>query len=160
MQKNTVKIKSAIDESLIDYFTLQSSIGSQPKILASGQIKRCDKDFIYVEIVEDDFDLLRNNADKQYFDIKFHINRVGYQLQHRALKYMGKHNLHSILIDNKQYDAHQDDVDVDYSLECSLDILSGKLAVNLNDEQRMAVKFITMSDNSLPYLLFGPAGYL
>lgn len=96
-----VKIKSAVDESLLDYLTLQSSVGFQPKIWASGQIKRCEKDFIYLEIIEEDFVLLSSNVDKQLFDISSHINRVGYQLQHRALDYLGKHNLHSILINNK-----------------------------------------------------------
>lgn len=46
-----------------------------------------------------------------------------------------------------------------HSLEYSLDTLrNGKLAENLNDEQKMAAKFIAESNNLLPYLLFGPAG--
>lgn len=153
MQENTVKIRSAIEESLIDHFTLQSSAGSGPKIMASGRIRNCDKNSIYVEIIEDDFDFILKHCAKQYFDISFNINRVGYQLQHRALKYMEKHHLHSILINNKQYQYYEDDVD--NSFEFSLE---GKFAETLNHEQKEAVKFITKSDNLLPYLLFGPAG--
>lgn len=153
MQENVAKIKSGVEESMIDHFILQTSMGSQPKITAAGQVKRCDKDFIYVEINEEDFDLLRNYCKTKYFDIAFNINRVGYQIQHRALDYLHEHNLHPILIDNPEYDLCQDyrGSSVEFST-------SGKLYESLNDEQKTAVKFIAKSDNFLPYLLFGPAG--
>lgn len=151
-----VKINGGIDEAIIDHFTLQSSHGCHPQIMVSGQIKNCDKEFIYVEIVEADVSLLQSCCDRQYFDISFHMKRIGYQLQHRALKYMKKHNLHSILINNKQYE-HVDDDYVGDLFDYSLD--SGELAQTLNSEQKMAVDYITKStDNSVPYLLFGPAG--
>lgn len=140
---------------MIDHFTLNSSLGSQPRIAASGEIKRCNKDFIFIEIVEDDFNDVRNNCERQYFDISFNINRVSYQLQHRALKYMNDHKLHSILINNSEYNYHDDDADDSIY---SLNSFNGKLAEGLNDEQKLAVKSISKSDNKLPYLLFGPAG--
>lgn len=125
-------------------------------IETSGQVKGCDKDFIYIEIVEDDFSDVRNNCERQYFDIFFNINRVSYQLQHKALKYMDHHKLHSLLINNPKYESHDDDVGD--SISCSLNSFNGKLAEGLNNEQKMAVKFISKSENMLPYLLFGPAG--
>lgn len=153
LQKNTEKIKSAIDETLIDFFTLQSSQGYRPIIGASGQMKGSDKFFIYMEINEEDFDPLKNHCDSQYFDITFNINRTGYQLQHRALRYVESHNLHSVLINNERYSVFDDD-EVEYPLNAFV----GELVENLNEEQKMAVHFITKSDNLLPYLLFGPAG--
>lgn len=139
--------------------TLQSSDGFHPRILASGQIKKYDNDFIYVEIVEEEFADLQKYSEKQCFDIRFNMNRVGYQLQHRALDYVRRHSLHSILINNKLYARQYDFVnDVSGSFGNSLNSLSGKFAERLNDEQRIAVKFITKSDNLQPYLLFGPAG--
>lgn len=152
-----VKIKGGIDEAIIDHFTLQSSHGSQHQFMVSGRMKSCDKDFIYVEVVEADVGLLQSYCDRQYFDIVFHMNRIGYQLQHRALRYMEKHNLHSILINNKHYE-HVDEDNVgdlfDHSLE-SADTLN----LALNSEQKIAVDNIARStDNSIPYLLFGPAG--
>lgn len=99
---------------------------------------------------------MRNFCESQYFDISYNINRLGYQLQHRAIKYVERHNLHSILINNRRFDSHEDDGhDL---LGCSLNGFSGKLAETLNNEQKMAVKCILKSDNMLPYLLFGPAG--
>lgn len=126
--------------------------------MVSGQIKRSDKDYIYVEITEEDLHSFMSICDKQCFDISFHMNRVGYQLQHRALDYMEQHGLHSILINNKQYDSIDDSVDNVASDVGSSENFSGRLAEGLNNEQKMAVKFITKSDNLLPYLLFGPAG--
>lgn len=144
-----MKIKSAVDESLLVFFTLQSCAGSIPKIKASGQMKGCDKNFIFVEIDENDFDSLLIYSNKQRFDIQFHMNRVSYQLQHRAIEFMGKHNLHPMLINNTKYDL---------SLYDEPSLIEHSLSGNLNDEQKMAVKFIAKSDNILPYLLFGPAG--
>lgn len=146
-------IKSGIEESLIDHFTLQSSFGYDPVVVASGQMKGADKDFIYIEIVEGDFAFVLSNCDNQYFDIKFHINRGQYQIQHRAIEYFEKHNVHSMLINNPKYDRYED-----YVHHLELDGLNGKLAKDLNDEQKMAVMYIAKSNNYLPYLLFGPAG--
>lgn len=82
---------------------------------------------------------------------------------------MGLHDLHSILINNPKYNFHEDD-DVDVSIEYSSNSFKGKLAQSLNNEQKIAVKFISKplgesdsqsnpkSDIMVPYLLFGPAG--
>lgn len=153
-----MKIKSGVEESLIDHFTMQSSHGYHPVVVASGQVKGSDKAFIYIEIIEEDFDFVHTNCDKQYFDIEFHINRGPYQIQHRALEYVEKHNVHTMLINNPKYYQSEEHAHRHESSSSSLDKLSGKLAENLNDEQKMAVTFISKSDNFLPYLLFGPAG--
>lgn len=147
-----MKIKAAVDESSVDLFTLQSSVGCLPKITASGQIKGADKDFIYVVIDEGDFNSLQMHSNKQHFDIKFHMNRLGYQLQHRAIEYMEKHKLHPILINNNAYYSHCDEhIDLPAIIEDSS-------SEKLNHEQKIAVQLIVESNNRLPYLLFGPAG--
>lgn len=119
----------------------------------------CDRNLIYVDIIEDDFDLLLSNCKRQHFDISFHINRTSYHLQHRVLHFMKEHSLHSILINNEKYNFYEDDSGLDSgsSIEYSA---KGKLYESLNNEQKIAVKFITNSDDFLPYLLFGPAGLL
>lgn len=157
MQKNTEKIKSAFDETLIDNFTLQSSAGYKPVIVASGRVKSCDKNFIYIQIGEEDIELTRNYCEKQYFDIIFNINRTSYQLQHRALNYVERHHLHPILINNERYNSYED-VDRDELVDHPLISFTGKLAENLNTEQKIAVKYISKSNSLLPYILFGPAG--
>lgn len=167
LQRNTEKIKSAFNESLIDYFTLQSSVGYKPVIEASGRIKRVDKNYIYIQFGENSsengsdrsacrkIDLIRKHCEKQYFDITFNINRTSYQLQHRALNYLERHKLHPILIDNKRYDSYER---VDELVENLSGNFAGKMAEKLNIEQKIAVKNIVSSNSSLPYLLFGPAG--
>lgn len=99
---------------------------------------------------EEDFESVHTDWNKQYFDISFHLNRMSYQIQHRALEFVEDHNIHSILINNPKYGRHED-------YEDNVSLLSGKSTEHLNDEQKMAVMFISESDNLLPYLLFGPA---
>lgn len=141
---------SGIDEGSINQFTIYSSAGAPQYIITRGQMKQYIEDFIYFDIDEKDHSTFLKYFDKHLYDIDFHLNRVAYQLQHR---------LHSILINNKKY-AKQYTFTNDNSPENSSNNLTGKFAENLNDEQRMAVKFIAKSDEKVPYLLFGPAGLL
>lgn len=136
-------------------------------------MERCDKNYIYIQFGENSSDLgsdsssdhnldhnihlIKNNCEKQYFDIIFNMNRTSYQLQHRAIDYLGRHELHPILINNKKYDSYEYDYE-DELVEDLSENFAGKMSENLNIEQKAAVQNIISSSSSLPYLLFGPAG--
>lgn len=149
------KLKSAVDESIVDHFTIQSSAGFRPTVMASGQITRCDKEFIYMKMGEDDSHHLIKMCEPQRFDISFHINRTSFQMQHKALEFVQNHELYATLINNIEYNAFE----LEWNGTPSNDYTpKGELFEKLNEEQKIAVKSIVTSDNLLPYLLFGPAG--
>lgn len=101
----------AVEESLVDHFILKPVHASHMSI--EGQIKSCNKDYIFMSIKEkDQFNYLKGNAERLY-DISFHVNRMPYQLQHFALEWIGDHAIHNVLVNNPQYDIKVRDVDSD-----------------------------------------------
>lgn len=93
----------AADDSILDWFTLKPN-PTKRNIAISGQVKGCNKDFIFVDIAEENVDYLKRNCNIESYDIHFHINRVPFQLQHNALEWTRKHNLFNQLINNPKYD--------------------------------------------------------
>lgn len=66
-------------------------------------MKRCDKEYIYFDVFEKYLSIMLNYCNKHTFDISFKVNRMPYRIQHMALDYFQKHNLHSRLIANEKY---------------------------------------------------------
>lgn len=99
-------IQQAFDEKLVDQFELKTSLGYYPKVVVSGRVKRFDDNFVYVEILAKDFFCLKTHCVDLFFDIYFKINNLPYKVQHKALEYVERYNLHSLLIDNRKYDYH------------------------------------------------------
>lgn len=156
-QKNTSEIVSAIEESLIDHFTLSSPHQFFPKMKFCGRVLRCDEKNIHVEIFkEKDSSTLKTHCKVQPFDICFTVNRLPYQMQHKTLKLVEQFNLHSLLINNENYEHRPNHNNLDYS--CLSYTIRGKLTADLNEEQKLAVISILKMNKSMPYLLFGPAG--
>lgn len=95
----------AVEESLVDSFTLKSNIF--PTLSIAGQIKTSNKDFIFIQISETkDAKYLQNKCLIDVYDIHFNIssvNRVAYQQQHFALDWIVEHDLFDILINNPKY---------------------------------------------------------
>lgn len=100
--------------------------------------------------------LLKKNYKNQYFDITFNMNRTSYQLQHRAIDYLEKHDLHPVLINNIKYDSFE--YDYEDELVGMPENLAAETSKNLNTEQKTAVQNIISSSSPLPYILFDPAG--
>lgn len=87
------------------------------------------------------------------YSITFEINRTGFQLQHNALKFIKKHSLFDILINNPLYHCQNS----------ILPTISSNPAISeqdgLNREQMQAIECIVNGEyNPLPYLLYGPPG--
>lgn len=72
------------------------------RISISGRIKCMDKENIYVEISEQYVAYLKSHC-KEHYDIHFQINNLPYKIQHKALDYVQKFELHSLLIANEKY---------------------------------------------------------
>lgn len=112
----------AIQESILDHFTLKSVRNSQISI--SGRIKGMNREYIFVEIGSDEGlngcqSLLKRYGDKWY-DISFHINRTPFQLQHYALKCMND-DLFDALINNPNFDNAIVNNDCNSSIEYNYD---------------------------------------
>lgn len=109
-----------------------------------------------MEVAEKDCISLKNHVDQQYFKISSKVNTLPYRIQRKALELTEEFELHSRLINNKQYDTCREPPD---EFENSMEYhFCGKLASKLNNEQKMAVKHICKMKNSVPYLIFGSAG--
>lgn len=95
----------AVEESAVDCFTLKPS---NPLIgcgLIAGQIKTCNKEFIFVEITERDHCMYLSKHPDRCYDIFFHVNRVTFQLQHYALEWIANHQLFNIFVNSSDYDC-------------------------------------------------------
>lgn len=150
MQEKVSHIYKGFNQSIIKGFTLKPS--KNGKTIISGKIKSCNKVWIFLEIDKKDISYLRNNCDQKY-DIRFEINRTAFQMQHNALKLIKEHNLFPILINNPKYNSSNSTV-----LSETQFSFNGKLADNLNEEQKLAVHNIVKATNyPLPYIVFGPA---
>lgn len=106
----TSKLNDAIGENLLDNFTLrpaetsQSADSNKKDTFISGQIKGCNKGYIFMKFTGENFGYISKNCHKELYDIVFHVNRTPFQLQHNALEWMKKHNLFHCLINNPSYD--------------------------------------------------------
>lgn len=96
----------AVEESLVDGFTLKPSnqlIQCATPIV--GQIKTCNKEFIFVEIPEAEHRKYVQNHPDRVYDIFFHVNRGPFQLQHYALHWLVKHQLFQQFVNSQAYDC-------------------------------------------------------
>lgn len=92
----------AAEESILDCFTLIPR--KSPNVSLGGQVKGCNKEFIFIEITEKEHsDYLRANL-HQFYDIIFHVNRVPFQLQHYALEWIESHRLFNVLLNNPKFE--------------------------------------------------------
>lgn len=73
----------------------------------SGQIQGSNKDYIFIDIAEENFDYLLRNCDNKLYDITFHINRTPFQLQHNALAWVKQHKLFPALINDEKYGRNE-----------------------------------------------------
>lgn len=119
-QKYVAKMAEAIEESILDSFTLKPILTegekfarlSNPRIkkkdiLIYGQIKGINKNDIFIEINDQHYaDYIKDNCQRRHFDIYFQLNIMTYQLQHNALKWLKLHNLFDLLIDHPDYNAY------------------------------------------------------
>lgn len=152
------KINDAINESMLDHFTLRNMRNTQfrsPSI--SGRVNGNSNDFIFIEIFEESLKLVETDDE---YEIEFHVNRLPFQVQHLALYYVENHKLVDKLINNSRYDyfipkpSQNPDVSSNHSDDDSSDLYS-----QLNDEQKRAVESIVSAKNQpLPYILYGPPG--
>lgn len=95
-------IDAAKNDSLLNGLVVEP-IGIESSEVFAGQFCGCS-DFIFIKIIDGFEDLLSCcKKDEQLFNINFHINRITYQLQHNALKWVKKHELFPILINNPRY---------------------------------------------------------
>lgn len=93
-----------VEESAVDCFTLKPFNDRIHCPIISGQVKTCNKEFIFVEITElDHCTYLLKHPDRVY-DIFFHVNRVIFQLQHNALDWIMNHQLFHLFVNSPEYD--------------------------------------------------------
>lgn len=92
----------AINGSIIN--ELKINLAGSNEMIASGQIKECNNEFIYIKIIYGFENLsICCAGDGQMFDIHFVINKTSFSLQHNALNFMKEHHLFPILIKNPLY---------------------------------------------------------
>lgn len=113
LKSQTSKLDDAINNNLLDQFILRP-VRQGVSIEISGQIKSCNRDYIFVRFSGNDFSYIHKNCHTELYDIVFHINRTPFQLQHTALEWMQKHNLFDCLINNPAYDTEPTCRDTDY----------------------------------------------
>lgn len=147
-------ICKAISTGTINQFTLQPSKYKIPNGKPySGTVNGYNVAGKYVELKMDDESfshIMELYSDGTPYDIKFHSNRLPYQVQHHALTWFQIHNLFDLLINNPEYDK---------SYEISLNERNEYAKrENLNNEQSRAVHSITTGTYDIPFLLFGPPG--
>lgn len=118
----------------------------------AGTIFKIDYRFIYIKI-DECFDDFRYFYADHTFDINFHVNRLPYQLQLNALKWIKEHKLFEILINNPLFNEQ---TIVSSHSEFNLNFSAAK---NLNESQIKAMQNILHKNNNpIPFLLFGPPG--
>lgn len=117
----------------------------------AGSIFKIDRQFIYIKI-SDGFEDLRYLHGNQTFDIDFHVNRLPYQLQLNALKWIEDHKLFKVLINNPLFNEQTIvSRNPDFQFSCTV-------AEQLNEFQKKAIVSIVHTKSPIPFLLFGPPG--
>lgn len=101
---HTSKLNDAIGENMLDHFTLRPT-NSDKDISISGQIRGCNREYIFVKFLNDNFTYISKNCHRELYDIVFHVNRTPFQLQHNALEWFKKHNLYDRLVNNLVYNT-------------------------------------------------------
>ncbi|KAG4068951.1 hypothetical protein HA402_005099 [Bradysia odoriphaga] len=141
----------AIDNGLLSRFVLHSADDAQE---IGGSISRRDNEKIYVSLYDG---VERFNEDTLY-DIKFKINRIPFQVQHKALDFIRSHKLFEILIENPKYSTQETHPHENEHRESAM-LCENELNNSLNEEQIQAVQRISSGNyHPLPYILYGPAG--
>lgn len=92
----------------MDHFTLTvvksaKDFDTQGDVRIMGQIKNCNKEYIFAKFTGESLNFMANFYYKSKFDIVFHVNRTPFQLQHTALERMQKLKLFDCLINNASY---------------------------------------------------------
>lgn len=64
----------------------------------SGKLVRCDSKYVYVQLSH-----AIENKFSNGWNLKFYGNRLTFQMQHAALKYINQHNLFPKLIAQSEY---------------------------------------------------------
>lgn len=93
----------AIDEGLIDYFTMKPANGKRINI--SGQVLARNEVKVFVSIFGN-LRYVKENHKNENYDINFLVNRQPFKLQHQALDLFQKHSLFSCLINNPRYEMN------------------------------------------------------
>lgn len=79
-QEKVAALIEAVDESIIDCFTLRPSNPLLSGYVIDGQVKTSNKDFIFVQITENEHcNYISYHPDRCY-DIFFHVNRTTFQV--------------------------------------------------------------------------------
>lgn len=100
-QENSYNFYRA-NSALVDGLTITPAKSSEKAIFA-GSIEECDDTFFYLKI-KNGFDVLQYSyTESALFDINFHPNRLSFELQHHALKYIKEHDLFDLLINHSSY---------------------------------------------------------
>lgn len=110
----------AVQDTIIDGFTISQGGTQDPNIMMSGRIEGSDDKFVYISIAQG-FEVLSGIHKNfgQFFDINFHIDQTSFQLQLQALSFVVDHNLFEKLINNPSYAQEmndQDDLTHEYQL--------------------------------------------
>ncbi|XP_055307723.1 uncharacterized protein LOC129571875 [Sitodiplosis mosellana] len=141
--------KRAVEMKIVDSFILKSP--DMPGFL-SGKVVGCDNRHINVQLSHS----MGNDDASNECNLKFYGNRLPFQIQHEALKYIEKHKLFPQLIAESRY--ANDESELSASLHFDLKFRS-PVANNLNNEQKMAIRAIVDKTNfPRPFLLYGPPG--
>lgn len=144
----------AINNGVFNRFVLRSKDNAHE---ISGSISGRDGNRIYVFLN----DALERFNENNFYDIHFEVNRIPFQVQHRALDFIKSHKLYEILIENPKYSSSQEKEYANRNEHSEWTTLCESDEVNnsLNDEQIQAVKKILSGEyRPLPYILYGPAG--
>lgn len=111
------QINDAFNENLLDQFTLEPSRSASHCF--SGRISGNNKDYIFVEIDKKHigyFSILPLGI----YQIKFHVNRLPYQVQHLALDFVKKHSLVRRFINNPVYKISEELASPKQPTRCSI----------------------------------------
>lgn len=94
------KIDDAFNENLLDQFILKENECKQLHLI-HGQIKGNNKEFIFLEINENDMPHINTTS---LYTIEFQLNRLPFQVQHLGLHYVVSHDLVDNFINNPTLD--------------------------------------------------------
>lgn len=114
-QSKVSELAQAVEESIVDYFTLKPSNPLIGGIVIEGRIKTNNKDFIFVEVIEPEHRRYLLNHPQRNYDIFFHVNRLTFQLQHNALEMIVDHQLYHLFINSSKYDDRRRNFDMNYT---------------------------------------------
>lgn len=94
---------------------MKASIDDDQTAQISAQIVKHDTMKVFIKII-DGISAFSQMYQKRLFDITFVMNRVTFQLQHNALKWIVKHSLFQILIDGPRFRVEESRTEPKYSI--------------------------------------------